>query len=45
MSEEMNDGTWSGLRKTIVGTLSTVVAGGGTIIGIIWGYVCAWTTR
>lgn len=22
-----------------------VVAGGGTVIGIIWGYVCAWTTR
>jgi hypothetical protein len=34
MSEEMNDGTWSGLRKTIVGTLSTVVAGGGTWLGV-----------
>lgn len=30
----MNDGTWSGLRKTIVGTLSTVVAGGGTWLGV-----------
>ena len=33
MSEEQvqdqNDGTWSGLKKTIVGTLGTVVAGGG----------------
>ena len=33
MSEETqqdhNDGTWSGLKKTIVGTLGTVVAGGG----------------
>jgi hypothetical protein len=34
MSEEMNDGTWSGLRKTIVGTLGTVVAGGGTWLGV-----------
>ena len=30
----MNDGTWSGLRKTIVGTLGTVVAGGGTWLGV-----------
>ena len=33
MSEETNvpesDGTWSGLKKTIIGTLTTVVAGGG----------------
>ena len=33
MSEETqqdhNDGTWSGIKKTIVGTLGTVVAGGG----------------
>ena len=32
MSEEQleqNDGSWSGLKKTIVGTLGTVVAGGG----------------
>ena len=34
MSEETNDGTWSGLRKTIIGTLSTVVAGGGTWLGV-----------
>jgi len=34
MSEEMNDGTWSGLKKTIVGTLGTVVAGGGTWLGV-----------
>lgn len=35
MSEEQvqqdhNDGTWSGLKKTIIGTLSTVVLGAGT---------------
>jgi len=33
MSEETNapeaEGTWSGLKKTIIGTLTTVVAGGG----------------
>jgi flagellar basal body-associated protein FliL len=30
MSEETtNDGTWSGLKKTIIGTLTTVVTGGG----------------
>jgi hypothetical protein len=35
MSEEQeNDGTWSGLKKTIVGTLSTVIAGGGTWLGV-----------
>jgi hypothetical protein len=35
MSEEQeNDGTWSGLRKTIVGTISTVIAGGGTWLGV-----------
>lgn len=33
MSEETNDGTWSSLRKTIVGTLSTVIAGGGVWLG------------
>ena len=36
MSEETNvpesDGTWSGLKKTIIGTLTTVVAGGGVWI-------------
>ena len=31
MSEEtQNDGTWSGLKKTIIGTLSTAVLGLGT---------------
>ena len=30
MSEETNnDGTWSGLKKTIIGTLTTVIGGGG----------------
>lgn len=33
MSEEtqetQNDGTWSGLKKTIIGTLTTVIGGGG----------------
>ena len=37
MAEETNvdhnDGTWSGLKKTIIGTLSTVVLGGGTWLG------------
>ena len=28
-SQDHNDGTWSGLKKTVVGTLGTVVAGGG----------------
>jgi hypothetical protein len=26
---ETNDGTWSGLKKTIYGTLATVITGGG----------------
>jgi flagellar basal body-associated protein FliL len=34
MSEETNEGTWSGLKKTIIGTLSTVIAGGGTWLGV-----------
>ena len=34
MSEETNEGTWSGLKKTIIGTFSTVVAGGGTWLGV-----------
>jgi hypothetical protein len=39
MSEETNtsdsnDGTFSGLKKTIIGTLSTLVAGGGTWLGV-----------
>ena len=38
MSEEVqetNDGTWSGLKKTIIGTLTTVIAGGGTWLGVM----------
>jgi hypothetical protein len=34
MSEETNDGTFSGLKKTIIGTLTTVIAGGGTWLGV-----------
>ena len=36
MSEELeqqNDGTWSGLKKTIIGTISTIVLGAGTWLG------------
>jgi hypothetical protein len=30
MSEEQeNDGTWSGLKKTIIGTIATAVTAGG----------------
>lgn len=33
MSEEtQNEGTWSGLKKTIIGTLSTAVLAGGTYV-------------
>jgi flagellar basal body-associated protein FliL len=32
-TNETNDGTWSGLKKTIVGTLSTVITGGGVWLG------------
>lgn len=28
-TENQNDGTWSGLKKTIIGTLTTIIAGGG----------------
>ena len=38
MSEEVqetNDGTWSGLKKTIYGTLTTVIAGGGVWVSTI----------
>jgi hypothetical protein len=31
--QDQNDGTWSGLKKTIVGTLGTVVTGGGVWLG------------
>lgn len=37
MSEETenhNDGTWSGLKKTIIGTLTTLITGGGTWLGV-----------
>ena len=27
---ESNEGTWSGLKKTLIGTLTTVILGGGT---------------
>jgi hypothetical protein len=33
MSEETNDSSWSGLKKTIIGTLSTVITGGGVWLG------------
>ena len=29
-TENTNDGTWTGLKKTIIGTLSTAVLGAGT---------------
>jgi len=40
MSEETtnptdhNDGTWSGLKKTIIASIGTLLAGGGTWIGV-----------
>lgn len=33
MSEEQNDGSWSGLMKTVVGTVGTLVTAGGAYIG------------
>jgi len=33
-SQDHNDGSWSSLKKTIIGTLSTVIAGGGTWLGV-----------
>jgi flagellar basal body-associated protein FliL len=33
MSEEQNDGSWSGLVKTIVGTVGTIVTAGGAYLG------------
>jgi hypothetical protein len=33
MSEEQNEGTWSSLKKTIVGTVATVITGAGAWIG------------
>jgi len=38
MSEETqdtNDGTWSGLKKTIIGTITTVIAGGGVWVSTL----------
>jgi hypothetical protein len=38
MSEEVeNDGTWSGLKKTIVGVLGTVVTAGGVWLTTLLG--------
>ena len=34
-TQETNDGTWSGLRKTIIGTLTTVIAGGGVWVSTL----------
>ena len=35
MSEELEqqEGTWSGLKKTIIGTVSTIILGAGTWVG------------
>jgi flagellar basal body-associated protein FliL len=33
--QETNDGTWSGLKKTIIGTLTTVIAGGGVWVSTL----------
>jgi hypothetical protein len=30
---ETNDGTWSGLKKTIIATLTTLITGGGAYLG------------
>jgi hypothetical protein len=36
MSEETNnDGTWSGMKKTIVGTLTTVITGAGVWLSTV----------
>jgi len=34
-TQETNDGTWSGLKKTIIGTLTTVIAGGGVWVSTL----------
>ena len=34
-TNETNDGSWSGLKKTIIGTLTTVIAGGGVWLSTI----------
>lgn len=33
MSEETNDGTWSGLKKTIIATLTTIITAAGAYVG------------
>jgi flagellar basal body-associated protein FliL len=36
MSEETNNnGTWSGMKKTIIGTLTTVITGGGVWLSTV----------
>jgi hypothetical protein len=36
MSEETNNGgTWSGMKKTIIGTLTTVITGGGVWVSTL----------
>lgn len=32
-TQETNDGTWSGLKKTIIATLTTLITGGGAYLG------------
>lgn len=34
-SQDFNDGTWSGLKKTLIGTVTTLIAGGGTWLGVM----------
>ena len=34
-TQETNGGTWSGLKKTIIGTLTTVIAGGGVWVSTL----------
>jgi flagellar basal body-associated protein FliL len=34
-TNETNDGTWSGLKKTIIATLTTVIAGGGVWVSTL----------
>lgn len=34
-AQETNEGTWSGLKKTIIGTLTTVIAGGGVWVSTL----------
>jgi flagellar basal body-associated protein FliL len=34
-AQDHNDGSWSGLKKTIIGTLTTVIAGGGVWVSTL----------